>query len=808
MEFREAIKKQRLYLDGAMGSMIQKRIENPGPVPEELNITHPDVIGEIQSAYVQAGADILIANTFGANDRKMAASKYSVEEVIRQAVKIAKAQHPKYVAMDIGPSGALIGDIGDFTFEEAAACFERSARAGAEAGADLILIETMTDIVEARAAVIGARRACDLPIVASMTYESNGRTLTGSDPETVVTILENLKVDAIGINCSTGPEEMLPVVKTLIDTASVPIMVEPNAGLPRDVDGQTVYDVSAEDFSDIMAQIAEAGAAILGGCCGTTPDYIAKLVEKTKDLPHKTPWTRPQPMRIASTTRTVTLGTDVRTIGEAINPTASAALKEDLRKGGLTVAKQLAMEQKRQGADILDVNVGLPELDEKETMLRVVKAISQVVDLPLQIDSTKPEVIEAVLQTYPGKVLINSVNGEAESRDAILPLVARYGAGVLGLALDENGLPKTAEDRLKVADKIIAHAKSLGISQNNVAIDCLVLTASAQQKACGETLLALTLVKEKYGVPTVLGVSNISFGLPNRRLINKTFLTMALAAGLDTPILKVGDTEMMNAISAYRALSGIDEGCMDYVAAHKHDKQTAVPEKTAVQENQKNQDEEDHSASNQDQAEQADMKQMVVDGLKDEIVPAVEEALKTQDPMAIINGDLIPGLDVIGDLFETGEVFLPNLIFAAETVQNAFAVLKQHMSAETDVQKNKVILATVKGDVHDIGKNILKTIMENYGYQIIDLGKDVDPEIIVETAVKENVKLVGLSALMTTTVKNMETTIEMIKAADPDIKVMVGGAVMNEAYAKKIHADYYGKDAKAGVAIAEEVFGK
>jgi 5-methyltetrahydrofolate--homocysteine methyltransferase len=804
MEFREAIKKQRLHLDGAMGSMIQKRIENPGPVPEELNITHPDVIGEIQSAYVQAGADILIANTFGANDRKMAASKYLVEEVIRQAVKIAKAQHPKYVAMDIGPSGALIGDIGDFTFEEAAACFERSARAGAEAGADLILIETMTDIVEARAAVIGARRACDLPIVASMTYESNGRTLTGSDPETVVTILENLKVDAIGINCSTGPEEMLPVVKTLIDTASVPIMVEPNAGLPRDVDGQTVYDVSAEDFSDIMAQIAEAGAAILGGCCGTTPDYIAKLVEKTKDLPHKTPWTRPQPMRIASTTRTVTLGTDVRTIGEAINPTASAALKEDLRKGGLTVAKQLAMEQKRQGADILDVNVGLPELDEKETMLRVVKAISQVVDLPLQIDSTKPEVIEAVLQTYPGKVLINSVNGEAESRDAILPLVARYGAGVLGLALDENGLPKTAEDRLKVADKIIAHAKSLGISQNNVAIDCLVLTASAQQKACKETLKALTLVKEKYGVPTVLGVSNISFGLPNRRLVNKTFLTMALAAGLDTPILKVGDPEMMNAISAYRALSGIDTGCMDYVAKHKNDK-TAAPQasEAASQENEPEAPEANASAEGQ-----ADIKQMVVDGLKDEIVPAVEEALKTQDPMAIINGDLIPGLDVIGDLFETGEVFLPNLIFAAETVQNAFAVLKQHMSAETDVQKNKVILATVKGDVHDIGKNILKTIMENYGYQIIDLGKDVDPEIIVETAVKENVKLVGLSALMTTTVKNMETTIEMIKAADPDIKVMVGGAVMNEAYAKKIHADYYGKDAKAGVAIAEEVFGK
>lgn len=802
MQIIDEIKRHRLYLDGGMGSMIQKRIADPGPIPEELNMTHPELIADIQSSYVQAGADILVSNTFGANAHKMAASKYSVEDVITQAVKIAKAQHPRYVALDIGPTGALLGDIGEMTFEDAAACFERSAKAGAAAGADLILIETMTDIVEARAAVIGAKQACDLPIICSMTYESSGRTLTGSDPETVVTILEGLGVDAVGINCSTGPEEMLPIIEKLIDTASVPIVVEPNAGLPREVDGQTVYDVSAEDFSAIMKKIAQAGAAVLGGCCGTTPEYIAKTIEKTKDLPLLKPWERPQPMRIASTTKTVTLGTEIRTIGEAINPTANAAYREDLKQGGLSVVKQLAIEQKRQGADILDVNAGLPELDETETMIKVVHAISQVVDLPIQIDSTKPEVIEAVLKTYPGKVLINSVNGTQESMEGVLPIVAKYGAAVLGLALDDDGLPKTAEKRVEIADKIISTAKGYGISQNNVAIDCLVLTASAQQKAVKETVRALTLVKEKFGVPTVLGVSNISFGLPNRRLINRTFLTMALAAGLDTPILKVGDAEMMNTISAYKALAGIDEGCIDYVAAHKDDKTIEV-HREEKQEPSETQTENQTLPS----ANQLDLKQMVVDGLKEEIVPAVKKKLEICSPMDIVNGDLIPGLDEIGDLFETGDVFLPNLIFSAETVQNAFEVLKAHMDSESSVQKDKVILATVKGDVHDIGKNILKTVMENYGYQIIDLGKDVDPEVIVETAVENKVKLVGLSALMTTTVRNMETTIEMIKQADPTIQVMVGGAVMNEEYAKKIHADYYGSDAKSGVAIAEKVFG-
>ena len=802
MDIKTILGNERLYLDGGMGSMIQKRIENPGPIPEELNLTHPEVIGEIQAAYVAAGADILVANTFGANAQKMAGSPYSVNEVVRAAVRIAKAQHPRFVAMDIGPTGALIGDLGDLSFDAAKACFAEAVRAGAAAGADLIFIETMTDIYEARAAVLAAKEHCDLPIICSMTYEDNGRTLTGSDPETVVTILEGLGVDAIGINCSTGPDRMMPVIDRLLKAASVPVVVEPNAGLPRVADGETVYDIDAAAFAGFMREIAAKGAAVLGGCCGTTPDYIAATIAQTRSiaLPARTAMRRP--MRIASATRTVTLGEDIRVIGEAINPTTNPELKADLRRGKMTVVKRLAMEQKRQGADILDVNVGLPEVDEAALMVQAVHAISQVVDLPLQIDSTKPEVIEAVLKNYNGKPLINSVNGEAASMAGILPIVAHYGAAVLGLTLDDAGIPATAAGRVAVADKLIAAAAGQGIGLEHIAIDCLVLTASAQQAGVRETLEAVRAVKAKYGVPTVLGVSNISFGLPNRRLINKTFLTMALAAGLDTPIMKAADAEMMNAVSAYRALSGLDDGCMAYVAAHKddQDRATTVPPRPVPAADAK-------GAEAAPPAGEADVIGMVVDGLKDEIVPVVQEMLTRMPPMDIVNNYLIPGLDKIGDLFETGEVFLPNLIFAAETVQNAFAEIKKAIKSDAQPAKGTVVLATVKGDVHDIGKNILRVIMENYGYRVVDLGKDVDPEVIVDAARREGAGLVGLSALMTTTVKNMEITIARLKAELPEVPVMVGGAVMNETYAQSIHADFYGKDARAGVAIADKVFG-
>lgn len=795
MNLIEQIKEKRLYLDGGMGSLIQKRVSHTGPVPEVLNLTHPEIIGAIQREYVEAGANILVSNTFGANGYKAAGCGHTVDELVSAAVAIARAQNPDYVALDIGPIGALIGDLGDISFARAKAYFAEMVKSGVKAGADLILIETMTDIYEARAAVLAAKENSDLPVIASMTYEETGRTLTGSDPLTVVTILEALGVDAIGINCSTGPEQMLPIIDDLVRYASVPIAVEPNAGLPRVVDGETQYDIGPEQFAGYMRQIAEKGACILGGCCGTTPEHIALTIEATRDVPVKVIEATPDntATRIATATRTLTLGQDIRVIGEGINPSANKALKEDLRTGSMAMVKQLALEQKKLGADILDVNVGLPEIDEKETMLRAVKEISQLVDLPLQIDSTKPEVIEAVLAEYNGKVLVNSVNGEEKSMAAILPPVRRYGACVLGLTLDEDGIPKTREKRVEIAEKIINRAKDEGIPRKNILIDCLVLTASAQQAGVVQTLGAVSDVKAKFGVPTVLGVSNISFGLPERRLVNRTFLVMAMAAGLDTPIIKAGDPAMMDAISAYRALAGLDVGCRDYVAAHgKSNSRDEIQTKSTQQ------------------AESSgipDLKAMVVDGLKDDIVPAVKKALEEMEPMEIVNRYLIPGLDQVGEDFEKGDIFLPNLIFSGETVQNAFAEIKKAMGNGEQASEGTIILATVKGDVHDIGKNILKVIMENYGYRIIDMGKDVAGEAILEKARSEDVKLVGLSALMTTTVKNMESTIALFRKELPDVKIMVGGAVMNEEYAASIGADYYGKDARAGVEIARKVFG-
>ena len=794
MNIIEHIKKERLYMDGGMGSLIQKRIKNPGRVPEELNISHPDVIAEIQSLYVEAGADILLANTFGANGYKAQDSSYSVSELVKAGVAIAKGQNPKYVALDVGPLGSLVGDVGSISFSEAVIYFEEVVRAGADAGVDLVFVETMTDITEARAALIAAKNVCDLPVAVSMTYEATGRTLTGTDPETAVCHLSALGADIIGVNCSVGPAQMLPIVKELVAHSTVPVAVEPNAGLPRVENGQTVYDIGSDDFAAYMKEIAEAGATLLGGCCGTTPEHINKTIALTKDIPLSPLWEKASVPKVASATKTVTLGQDVVIIGEAINPTTNPELKADLRAGRTTVVKRLAIEQKRQGADILDVNVGLPDIDEKAMFLKAVKAISQVVDLPLQLDSTKPDVIGAVLSEYTGVPIINSVSGKDESLDAVLPLAKKYGASVLGLTLDERGLPKTMRDRVEIADKIIKRAAGFGIAKERMLIDCLTLTVSAQQDAVRETLMAIPEIKKRYGVPTVLGVSNIAFGLPNRRLINRTFFAMALAAGLDTPIIKTADQSMMDTVDAYRALAAIDKGCSDYVAKHQNDKPTSETNTGSV------------SVKNNKEKNLGGIKQMVVEGMKEEIIPAVKALLTTTDPMVIVNEHLIPGLDEVGARFETGEMFLPNLIFSAETVQAAFSEIKS-VIGQSSVTKGRVILATVQGDVHDIGKNIVKVVMENYGYDVIDLGKDVPPTVVVDTALKENIQLVGLSALMTTTVEKMEETVRLIKEANSDIVVMVGGAVLNETFAKQIGADYYGKDAKAGADIAKMVFG-
>ncbi len=787
MNLREILKEKRIYLDGAMGSLLQNQIDSIGLIPEALNMTHPDLIKDIHRSYMEAGANIILANTFGINGYKLKDSTYDVSAMVRLAINNLKELSPDFVALDVGPLGALIGSLGELSFEQAIDYFKEVIRAGDQAGADLIVIETMSDISEARAAVIAAKEVSGLPIIVSMTYEENGRTLTGSDPLTVVNILQGLGVDGIGINCSTGPEGMIPIIKELIAYASVPIMVEPNAGLPKMIDGQTSYDLSPQAFCQVMVEIAKMGAMILGGCCGTRPDHIRQMIAATRDLPIFRP-EKKSFTAASSSSKTEILGEDILVIGENINPTTNKALKEALKKGDLTLVADLAVQQKKDGARLLDINLGLPEIDEGAMMQGAVALVSRLVDCPLQIDSSNPQVIEAAIRSYPGKAIINSVNGKKSSMAQIFPLAKKYGALVLGLTMDESGLPDSSEKRIMIAEKMIKEAAKYGLEKNQLLIDCLVLTASAQQKEVQETLDAVRRVRDTYNIPTVLGVSNISFGLPRRDLLNRTFLTMALQAGLTNPIINPGDAEMINAINAFRALWGYDDQCRFYADHYKNNDK--LEKKEIIQ----------------DQA--LDLQTIIEEGLTDKAKAETQRLLQTQKPLEIVNSAIIPGLDAVGEAFETGECFLPHLIFAAETAKKAFEAIKEKMMAEgtTQMSRGKIILATVEGDVHDIGKNIVKVVLENYGYSLIDLGKDVKADLILEAIISEDVKLVGLSALMTTTVKNMEMIIKQIKEKCPATKIMVGGAVLTKDYAIAIGADYYGKDAREGANIAKAVF--
>ncbi len=787
MKFREMLKEKRLYLDGAMGSLLQNQIDAIGLIPEVLNMTHPQVIKNIHRSYMEAGANIILANTFGINGYKLKDSGYDVSQMVAVAINNLKELSPDFVALDVGPLGALIGSIGDLSFEQAITYFKEVMAAGQAAGADLVVIETMSDINEARAAVIAAKEVTSLPIIVSMTYEENGRTLTGSDPLTVVNILQGLGVDCLGINCSTGPEKMVPIIKDLLDYASVPIMVEPNAGLPKMVDGQTRYDLSVDAFAQMMTDIAQMGAMVLGGCCGTSPDHISKMIAATEDLPIFLPPAKAF-TAASSSTKTEVLGQDILVIGENINPTTNQALKEGLRAGDLALVADLAVQQKKAGARLLDINLGLPEIDEVVMMQGAVALVSRLVDCPLVIDSSNPQVIEAVVRAYPGKAIINSVNGKASSMATIFPIAKKYGALVLGLTMDEAGLPDSAAKRMAIAEKMIREAANYGLDTNQLLIDCLVLTASAQQKEVRETLEAVRRIRQTYNIPTVLGVSNISFGLPRRDLLNRTFLTMALQAGLTNPIINPSDGEMINAIDAFRALWGYDHQCRFYADHYKN--KEGLEKKELID----------------DQV--LDLGTIIKEGLSDKAKAETQRLLETQEPLEIVNTFIIPALDAVGDAFETGECFLPHLIFAAETAKKAFEAIKEKMTASgrTQVSRGTIILATVEGDVHDIGKNIVKVVLENYGYTMIDLGKDVKAEVIVDAIATGDVKLVGLSALMTTTVRNMETIINSIKEKYPQTKIMVGGAVLTKDYATAIGADYYGKDAREGANIAKQVF--
>ena len=783
LELQNKLGKEFVFFDGAMGTMLQKAGLPVGGLPEEYNFLHPEIIEDIHRQYAEAGADIITTNTFGANELKLAESNYSVEEIIHQAVALAKNKSSgRLVALDVGPIGQLLEPIGDLSFERAYDIFKRQVLAGVSGGADLILIETLSDLHELKAAILAARENSNLPIFATMTFQDDGRSLTGTDPSTMAHVIGRLGVTALGVNCSLGPSELKPIVEAMSKATDVPIMVQPNAGLPKFHKGVTSFDISAEE----MASLAAAGASVLGGCCGSTPEFIIKMKKKVASLGPVSIKSEKTTV-VCSSSKTVHIGGDPILIGERINPTGKKLFKEALKRGDFDYVVSEAILQKEAGASILDVNVGIREIDEREAMVKAIKEIQDVLDTPLQIDSTKADVIEAALRICNGKPIINSVNGEEKSLSAILPLAKKYGACILGLTLDENGIPRTADERIKVADKIINRAIKEGIPREDILIDCLVLTASAQQKEVVETIKAVTEIKRLFGVKTVLGISNVSFGLPGRDLLNSTFLAMALSAGLDAPIVDPLSKDIQNTLKTYRVLAGKDEDASDYLNSFTNEP-SREPSSAYIS--------------------QKTLKQIILDGHKSAIKEKTLEMLQTVDAMDIVNFHLIPALDYVGEQYEKRILFLPQLIRSAETVKSSFEILQEHISTNGKPRLNKgnIILATVKGDVHDIGKNIVKTLLQNYGFEILDLGKNVSPEKIVEEAIKKDIKLLGLSALMTTTVDTMAETIALLHEKHPSCHTFVGGAVLSPELSRQISADYYGKDARAAVSIAQNFF--
>lgn len=784
MDFKNLLKKDYIILDGAMGTMLQAQGLEVGGIPELLGITEPEKIVNIHKSYINAGSDIVYANTFGANSYKLADCGYSVEEVISAGIKNAKRACEgtnSFAALDIGPIGQLLEPTGTLKFEEAYDIFKEEILAGSEA--DLIVFETMTDLYEVKAGILAAKENSNKPIIVTMTFEENMRTFTGCSISSMALTLEGSGVDAIGVNCSLGPKELLPIIEELSKWTNLPIVIKPNAGLPDPVTNE--YNVTPEEFADYITALNKYGIRIVGGCCGTTPDYIKATVtslSKVKPVIEE----KYIPSAICSPTSTVIIN-QPRIIGERINPTGKKLFKQALIDNNIDYILGQAIEQVQGGAEILDVNVGLPGIDERETMVKVLKAVQGVVDVPLQIDSTVPEVLEAALRVYNGKPLVNSVNGEDETMTKILPLVKKYGGAVLGLTIDKDGIPKEADKRFDIAKKIMNTALSYGIRKEDIFIDCLTLTASAEQEAVLETLNALERVKKELGLRTVLGVSNISFGLPNRELINRTFLSMALMKGLDLPIINPNVESMTGAVRAYRLLANHDKNSTEFIANYGN----ATPEiKTTVSS--------DHT-----------LEYAIEKGLKGEAKSITSKLLEKKDAMEVINQIIIPALDKAGSQFETGKIFLPQLILSAGVAQEAFEVLKANMAKNDNnsISKGKIVIATVKGDVHDIGKNIVKVLLENYGYDVIDLGKDVEYEAVLNAVQENDCHLVGLSALMTTTLVSMENTIKLLRENNCDCKIMVGGAVLTPEYAEKINADYYSKDAKQSVDIAKEVLG-
>lgn len=787
MTIREEIGKRILFFDGGMGTLLQEQGLQAGELPETWNLKNPEPIIQIHKAYLAAGADIILANTFGANRFKYGED---LEKIVTAGVAnakkaVAESGKKAYVALDIGSTGKLLKPMGTLDFEEAVGVFAEIIRVGEKAGADLILIETMSDTYELKAAVLAAKENSTLPIMATVIFDESKKMLTGASPQVVVSLLEGLGVDALGINCGLGPKQMKEIVKELLKYASIPVIVNPNAGLPRSENGKTVFDVGAEEFAEDMEEIVSMGAWFAGGCCGTTPAHIRAMVEKCKDI-IPVSITPKHYTFVTSYSTAVELGGRPVIIGERINPTGKSKFKQALRDHNIDYILEEGVKQEDSGAHILDVNVGLPEIDEAAMMESIVYELQSIMPLPLQIDTTNIEAMERALRIYNGKPMINSVNGKAEVMEQVFPLVKKYGGVVVGLALDEDGIPDTTEGRLAIAEKIYQTGEKYGISRKDIVIDALVMSMSTNNESAKITLDTVKEITARGG-KTVLGVSNISFGLPQRELINAAFFTMAMNNGLSAGIINPNAKAMRQAYDTFCVLGGYDAQCMNYIENYAVTDAPNAAAKLA--------------------AAKLNLTDSIIKGLKDQAYRATEEELKTKEPMEIINGELVPALNVVGQGFEKGTMFLPQLLMSAEAAKAGFEAIRQYVQSHGEAQEKKatIVIATVKGDIHDIGKNIVKVLLENYGYEVIDLGKDVPPEKIVETVVDKHAPLVGLSALMTTTVVNMEESIKELHKEAPWCKIMVGGAVLTQEYADMIGADFYGKDAMQSVYYAERL---
>ena len=821
-----------LVFDGAMGTMLQEAGLKAGELPELLNFSHPETVTAIHRAYVEAGADVISANTFGANAHKLGDAA-RVEDVFAAAIACARKSGARYVAADIGPIGALLKPLGTMDFDEAYDLFAQQARAAQAAGADLFVVETMTDLLEAKVAVLACLECTELPVVATMTFGEDGCTFLGTSPEICAMTLSALGVQAVGINCSLGPDALAPLLARMAPFARVPLMVQANAGLPRIEDGRTLYDIDAEAYAHAAEALLDAGATIVGGCCGTSPDYIARiraLVSMRVPMPPQGRDAHAFAVCSAQKTLVMQAGKPyANIIGERINPTGKKRLKEALRSGDFDYAVGEALDQAELGADALDVNVGLPELDEPRVLVEVMERIQAVCDLPLQIDSSDPEAVRRAVRRYAGKALINSVNGKAESLEAVLPIAAHYGCAVVGLTLDKDGIPETAEGRLAIARRIVQAAEEAGIPREDVVIDCLAMAASTNQRQVAQILRAMRLVHEELGVRCVLGVSNISFGLPQREMVNAVFLSQAFATGLDLAIMNPKSRRMCDVVATQRVLNAQDEGAAAFIeryaqAPNPYDAPASVQASGAGAVGASAKDAQVDGAAGSGATTGAAPSQaaasgacdgadalsrarhLILTGRKAQMEAVTRELLASRDALEVIDGCFIPVLDEVGAKFERGELFLPQLMASAEAVKVGFDTVKACVPAGAAQDKGDIVLATVKGDIHDIGKNIVKMLLENYGYRVHDLGRDVAPEAVLECVRATGARLVGLSALMTTTVRSMEQTVELLHREVPGVKVMVGGAVLTPEYAATMGAEYYAKDAAESARIAGEFF--